>query len=104
MSQQITAAKKVTNLTQNLNASMAKRAELQEQLDGVNAAIKAIREALQGVQIGQALEQEIMLERAAKLAADREADSKLHRASIAQADKLAGGPRGCQPPVEDISN
>lgn len=77
MQQQSTAAS-VANLTKTLQRAMVRKVELLDELEQVNKTISGIREGLQGVQLGQKLEQEIMLERAQKLAADREADRAAH--------------------------
>lgn len=69
-----TAASKVQNLDLNLGRALARKAELQEQLEAVAAQIKAIRECMQGIQIGQELEREVIAERAKAAAKDRLAE------------------------------
>jgi Trm5-related predicted tRNA methylase len=69
-----TAASQVQNLQLNLSRAMAKKAELLEQLEGVTAQIKAIRELMQGVTIGQQLEREVIAEKAKAAEKDRLAE------------------------------
>lgn len=63
-------------LVDNLSKALATKAELIEKLEEATATIKTIRAALQGVQIGQALEREVIAEREAneQKAADRSAE------------------------------
>jgi Trm5-related predicted tRNA methylase len=69
-----TAASQVQTLQLNFNRAMAKKAELLEQLEGVDAQIRAIRECMQGIQIGQQLEREVIAEKAKADEKDRLAE------------------------------
>jgi Trm5-related predicted tRNA methylase len=69
-----TAASQVQNLQLNFSRIMARKAELLEQLEGVNAQIKSIRDAMHGIQIGQQLEKEVVAEQAKAAEKDRLAE------------------------------
>lgn len=58
-----TAAQQTHALTENLKTTLATKAELLEKLEATDATLKVIRAALQGVQIGQQLEREVIAER-----------------------------------------
>lgn len=59
MSKQPTAAETVQAMVSELNNSKAKKADLLEQLDTIEQRIRALASALQGVQLGQQLQQEL---------------------------------------------
>jgi hypothetical protein len=69
-----TAASKVQNLDLNLGRALAKKAELLEQLEQVTTQITTIRNCMHGVQIGQALQQEVDAEKAKAAEKDRLAE------------------------------
>lgn len=69
-----TAAAHVQQMTITLGRSLAEKAELLEKLDVVNARIKAIREGIAGVQLGQQLEREVIAEREKAAQKDRLAE------------------------------
>jgi hypothetical protein len=65
MNQQ-TAAQQTQALTTGVTQLLAKKAELSEQLDNINEQLRAMRNALQGVVLGQRLEREVIAEKAAQ--------------------------------------
>jgi predicted nucleic acid-binding Zn-ribbon protein len=65
MNQQ-TAAQQTQALTSGVTQLLAKKAELSEQLDNINEQLRAMRNALQGVVLGQRLEREVIAEKAAQ--------------------------------------
>jgi hypothetical protein len=77
-----TAASQVQTLQLNLNRSLAKKAELLEQLEFVNAGIKSIRDNMNGVLIGQQLEREVIAEKAKAAEKDRLAEQMADAATL----------------------
>lgn len=70
----VTAAAQVQQLDLTLQRALAKKAELLEQLDVLNATIKAARECMSGIKTGQQLEREVIAEREKAAEKDRLAE------------------------------
>lgn len=57
------ASQQTQALVDNLSKALVAKAELLEKLEDTNVTLKVIRSALQGIQIGQQLEREVVAEK-----------------------------------------